>query len=107
MGSGAKSFMRKECLLYEECANISPYMRRLLVTYDFAPDPSEFPYIGGKFYFIFYQCLGCIFSVFQTKYIFSLFAKSLIASETVQGIFIHIFPEKKFTNMKIFLSCVI
>ncbi len=38
MGSGAKSYMRKG-------ANISPYMRRPLVIYDFAPDPSEFPYI--------------------------------------------------------------
>jgi hypothetical protein len=45
----ASLFMRK-------CADISPYMRRPLVIYDFAPDPSEFPYIWGKFYFLFYQC---------------------------------------------------
>jgi hypothetical protein len=31
-------------------------MRRLLLIYDFAPDPSEFPNIWGKFYFLFYQC---------------------------------------------------
>ncbi len=31
-------------------------MRRPLVICDFAPDPSEFPYIWGKFYFLFYQC---------------------------------------------------
>jgi hypothetical protein len=30
--------------------------RRQLVIYDFAPDPSEFPHIGVKFYFLFYQC---------------------------------------------------
>ncbi len=24
--------------------------------YDFAPDPYEFPYIGGIFYFLFYRC---------------------------------------------------
>ncbi len=36
-----------------KCANISPYMRRPLVIYDCAPDPSEFPLIGGKFYFFF------------------------------------------------------
>jgi hypothetical protein len=31
----------------------SPYMRRSLVIYVFAPEPSEFPYIWGKFYFLF------------------------------------------------------
>jgi hypothetical protein len=56
MGSGTKSYMRKGFLIYEEMRNFSPYMRRPLVIYDFAPDPSEFPYILGKFYFIFYQC---------------------------------------------------
>ncbi len=35
-----------------KCANFSPYMRRPLVIQDFAPDPSEFPYILGKFYFL-------------------------------------------------------
>ena len=34
----------------------SPYMRRSLVIYDFAPDPSEFPNIWRKFSFLFYQC---------------------------------------------------
>jgi hypothetical protein len=28
-----------------KCANFSPNMRRPLIIYDFAPDPSEFPYI--------------------------------------------------------------
>jgi hypothetical protein len=31
-------------------------MRRSLGIYDFAPDPSEFPYLRGKFSFLFYQC---------------------------------------------------
>ncbi len=49
MGSGAKSYMysmRKGFLiLYKRrSANVSPFMRRPLVMYDFAPDPSEFPY---------------------------------------------------------------
>jgi hypothetical protein len=52
-----------------KCANFSLYMRRPLVIYDFAPDPSEFPYIRGKFYFIFYQCRSpppdCIFMKLQ------------------------------------------
>jgi hypothetical protein len=38
-------------------ANFSPYMRRPLVIYDFAPDPSEFPYICGKFSFLFIDAL--------------------------------------------------
>jgi hypothetical protein len=46
MGSGAKSYMRKGFLIcIRKCANFSPYMRRPLVIYDFAPDPSEFPCI--------------------------------------------------------------
>ncbi len=46
MGSGAKSYMRKGFLIYEEMHKyLSPYMRRSLVIYDFAPDPSEFPNI--------------------------------------------------------------
>jgi hypothetical protein len=47
MGSGVKSYMRKGFLIQymRKCANISPYMRRPLVIYDFAPDPSEFLYI--------------------------------------------------------------
>jgi hypothetical protein len=34
----------------------SPFMRRSLVIYDFAPDPSKFPNVWGKFYFLFHQC---------------------------------------------------
>ncbi len=39
MGSGAKSYIRKGFHLF------SPYMRRSLVIYDFAPVPSDFPNI--------------------------------------------------------------
>jgi len=46
MGSGAKSYMRKGFLIDEEMRKFSPiYMRRTLVIYDYASDPSEFPYI--------------------------------------------------------------
>ncbi len=34
-----------------KCANFSPYMRRPLVIHDFAPDPSEIPYIWGNIIF--------------------------------------------------------
>jgi hypothetical protein len=44
-GPGAKSFMKKDFLIYEEMRKFSPYMRRPLVIYDFAPDHSYFPYI--------------------------------------------------------------
>ncbi len=40
--SGAKSYMRKGFLIYKI---FSPYMRRSLVIFDFALDPSEFPNI--------------------------------------------------------------
>jgi hypothetical protein len=41
MGAVAKSFMRKGFLIQymRKCANISPYMRRLLVINDFATVP--------------------------------------------------------------------
>jgi hypothetical protein len=48
MGSDAKSYMRKGFLIYEEMRkSFTMYedSRRSLVMYDFAPDPSEFPYI--------------------------------------------------------------
>jgi hypothetical protein len=47
MGSGAKSYMRKGFLIYEERHKYvhHTYMRRSLVIYDFAPDPSKFPNI--------------------------------------------------------------
>jgi hypothetical protein len=47
MGSGAKSNMRKGFLIYEEMHKYfyHTYVRRSLVIYDFAPDPSEFPNI--------------------------------------------------------------
>jgi hypothetical protein len=39
-GAVAKSYMRKGFLLYmRKCVNISPYMRRLLVKYDFTTVP--------------------------------------------------------------------
>jgi hypothetical protein len=44
-GSGAKSYMRKSFLIYQEMPNISTYMRRPSFIFDFAPDPSGFPYI--------------------------------------------------------------
>ncbi len=46
MGSGAKSYMRKGFLIYEEMHNIfTIYEEVVIVIYNFAPDPSEFPYI--------------------------------------------------------------
>ncbi len=54
MGSGAKSYKRKGFLIYEEMRKyLTIYKRRSLVIYDFAPDPSEFPYILGNFFFFF------------------------------------------------------
>jgi hypothetical protein len=38
-GAVAQSYVRKGFLIYEEMRNISPYMRRPLVIYDFATAP--------------------------------------------------------------------
>ncbi len=41
MGSGAKSYIRKSFLIYEEMRNFfSIYEEAVTDTYDFAPDPS-------------------------------------------------------------------
>ncbi len=54
MGSGAKSNMRMGFLIHKEMRKyFLPNMRRSLVIYDFAPNPSEFPNTWGKFYFLF------------------------------------------------------
>ncbi len=57
MGSGAtaKSYTRKGFLIYEEMRKFFPIycMRRPLVIYDFAPDPSEFHYLEETFLFFF------------------------------------------------------
>jgi hypothetical protein len=55
MGSGESYIWGRASQYRRICKNISPYMRRSLVIYDFAPEPSEFPNIWGKFYFLFYQ----------------------------------------------------
>ncbi len=40
MGSGAKSYMRKDFVIYEEMHKyLTIYVRRPLVIYDFATDP--------------------------------------------------------------------
>ncbi len=59
----------------KKCTNISTYIRRPLVIFDFASDPSELPYIWewGKFYFILYHRVHCAGSI--TEYFF----RSLIA----------------------------
>jgi hypothetical protein len=46
MGSGAKSYMRKGFLIDEEMHKFfTIYKEAASVIYDFAPDPSEFPYM--------------------------------------------------------------
>ncbi len=47
MGSGAKAYMRKGFLIYEEMHKYFYHMYKegVIVIYDFAPDPSEFPNI--------------------------------------------------------------
>ncbi len=57
MGSVAKSNMKKGFLIYEETRKYSPiYEEAVSHVDDFATAPSEFPYIRGKFDFLFCQC---------------------------------------------------
>jgi hypothetical protein len=57
MRSGAKSYRRKGFLIYEEMRKyLTVYKEAAVVIHDFAPYPTEFPYILGKFSFLFYQC---------------------------------------------------
>ncbi len=56
MGSGAKSYMRNGFLV---CANISSYMRRPLVIYDFAPNSSELPIPEENFISFFISAATC------------------------------------------------
>jgi len=54
MGSGLKSYMMKGFLIYEEMHKLfSPYKRRQLVIYDFAPIPLNFLIYEGNLIFSF------------------------------------------------------
>jgi hypothetical protein len=47
-------------LIYKEIqmgAVAKSYMSRPSFIYDFATAPSGFPYTGGTFFFLFYQCM--------------------------------------------------
>jgi hypothetical protein len=51
-----------------KCANISPYMRRPLVIYDFATAPLKISLYMRKIYFLFYQCtLGLYITLGRRK----------------------------------------
>jgi hypothetical protein len=46
-------------IIYEEMRKyLTIYEERPPVIYDFATASSEFPFICGKFYFLFYQCIS-------------------------------------------------
>ncbi len=51
MGLGAKSWLTNK---WGNAQIFSPYMRRSLVIYDFALDPSEFPHIWDEAHLIFF-----------------------------------------------------
>ncbi len=49
--------MMKGFLIYEEMRNyLTIYEEAKSVIYDLATAPSQFPYLLGKFDFLFYQC---------------------------------------------------
>jgi hypothetical protein len=53
-GAVAKSYMRKGFLIYEETRKYFPIYEEAVSQIWF-----EFPYMGGKFDFLFYQCTIC------------------------------------------------
>jgi hypothetical protein len=56
MGSGAKPYMRNGFLIYEEIRKyFTIYEAVSQIQYDFAPDPSKFPYMRGTFSFLFFS----------------------------------------------------
>jgi NADH:ubiquinone oxidoreductase subunit len=85
MGSCTKSYMRKGFLILymRKCTNISPYTRRLLVIYDFAPDPSEFPVIWENFIFFFVSAASQKYMV--KKFSWSLLHKTMDQSYWVKS----------------------
>ncbi len=65
-GADAKSYMRKGFLLYEEMRKYFPIYEEAVSHMTLQLLHSEFPYIWGKFDFLFYQCgqLYCISAFF-------------------------------------------
>jgi hypothetical protein len=57
MGSGAKSYRGKVFLIYEEIRKYSFILRRLLVIYEFAPDPFSISLSMRKILFYFLAVL--------------------------------------------------
>jgi hypothetical protein len=57
MGSGAKPYMKKGFLLYEECANFPPYMRNPLVM-TLHPIPLNFLIYEENFIFYFFSVMS-------------------------------------------------
>jgi|LakMenEpi03Aug12_release.lakeMendotaPanAssembly.Ray.scaffolds.fasta_scaffold216850_1 hypothetical protein len=55
---------------------ISSYIRKPFLIYDFATSPSDFPYLWGKFSFLFYQCAFILSSASILKSYNSLFERS-------------------------------
>jgi hypothetical protein len=70
-GAVAKLYMRKGFLIHEECANISPYMRRPLVIYDFAIASFWISLYMMKVLFSFYQCTYPLASMFLSALLYS------------------------------------
>jgi hypothetical protein len=56
-GSGPKSYMTNDLLIYGENICAFPHILGSVSSYmTFHPIPFEFPYIRGKFSFLIYQC---------------------------------------------------
>ncbi len=59
-------------LLIYAYLRISSYIRKLFLIFDFAPIPSELPYIWGKFSFLSYQCGTILLNTRKVTYFYLL-----------------------------------
>jgi hypothetical protein len=68
MGSGARSYMRKDFLIYEEMHNIFTIYEAVLVIYDFAPDvPIPMNFLIYEENFLFFLISVGVASILRCK----------------------------------------
>ncbi len=80
---------------------ISLYIRKPFIIYDLHLLHSEFPYIWGKFYFLFYQCIGCSFTYILNKCTF------ILVYLTWHSFHINLFHQHTHKNEKIIYKCYV
>ncbi len=99
----AKSYMKKGFLIYEECANISPHMRRPLVIHDFATAPFWISLCMRKIWFSFLLVyLMCVLARGVSEWVEDVFSPSDNISGLEAGISVavNVLEVKKYVSNK-------